>query len=306
MFALWVCYPLGKGVVGLNSENIISCENVSFAYEAEENEEQNKAVKNVTLSIQRGSFVAILGRNGSGKSTLAKLMNGILTPESGKVIVAGLDTSDEENLLPIRRRVGMVFQNPDNQLVSNIVEEDVAFGPENLGLSPTEIRKRVDEALKVVGMSAYAGHSPHKLSGGQKQRIAIAGILAMEPECILFDESTAMLDPYGRKEIMDTILRLNREKSITAVLITHHMDEAVLADRVIVMENGSVAKDGKPEDIFSDVPFLHEIGLDAPQVTELIHLLSEDPALSEKFDFPKGILSEEQAADFITSLFGKE
>ena len=290
----------------MNQEIIISCENVSFGYESDDAEELNRAVKNVSLSIEKGSFVAILGRNGSGKSTLAKLMNGILTPSGGRVVVAGMDTSKEENLLPIRRRVGMIFQNPDNQLVSNLVEEDVAFGPENLGLPSDEIRKRVDEALEAVGMGQFAKHSPHKLSGGQKQRIAIAGILAMRPECILFDESTAMLDPYGRKEIMDTILRLNREESITAVLITHHMDEAALADRVIVMENGSVKKDGKPEEIFSDVPFLHEAGLDAPQVTELIHLLSEDPTLSEKFEFPKGILTEQDAAEFIITLFGKE
>lgn len=290
----------------MKHEMIISCENVSFSYGSEEGEEQNKAVKNVSLSIEKGSFVAILGRNGSGKSTLAKLMNGILTPISGKVTVAGLDTADEDNLLPIRRRVGMVFQNPDNQLVSNLVEEDVAFGPENLGLPSEEIRSRVDSALASVGMTEFSGHSPHKLSGGQKQRIAIAGILAMKPECILFDESTAMLDPYGRKEIMDTILRLNREENITAVLITHHMDEAVLADRVIVMEHGEVVKDGAPKEIFSDVPFLHETGLDAPQVTELIHLLSEDPVLSDKYKFPKGILSEQEAADFIMTLFGKE
>lgn len=290
----------------MNREIIISCENVSFGYETEDSEEQSRAVKDVSFVIEKGTFVAILGRNGSGKSTLAKLMNGILTPISGKVIVAGLDTADENNLLPIRRRVGMIFQNPDNQLVSNLVEEDVAFGPENLGLPSNEIRKRVDEALMAVGMSQFAKHSPHKLSGGQKQRIAIAGILAMKPECILFDESTAMLDPYGRKEIMDTLLRLNREENITAVLITHHMDEAALADRVIVMENGEIKKDGKPEEIFSDVPFLHAAGLDAPQVTELIHLLSEDPVLAEKFDFPKGVLSEEEATEFIMTLFGKE
>ncbi len=290
----------------MESENIIVCENVSFSYETEDGEEQNKAVKNVSLSIQKGSFVAILGRNGSGKSTLAKLMNGILTPVSGKVLIGNLDTANEEHLLPIRRRIGMVFQNPDNQLVSNLVEEDVAFGPENLGFSPEEIRKRVDEALASVGMSEFATYSPHKLSGGQKQRIAIAGILAMNPECILFDESTAMLDPYGRKDIMDTILRLNREENITAVLITHHMDEAVLADRVIVMELGLIVIDGAPKVVFSDVPFLHETGLVAPQVTELIHLLSEEPALRGKFEFPKGILSEQDAAEFIMTLFGKE
>jgi len=290
----------------LKSDVIISCKDVSFCYDTDDGDEQNKAVKNVSLSIERGAFVAILGRNGSGKSTLAKLMNGILTPNSGSVTVCGMNTANEENLLPIRRRVGMIFQNPDNQLVSNLVEEDVAFGPENLGLPSEEIRKRVDDALAAVGMTEFAAHSPHKLSGGQKQRIAIAGILAMKPECILLDESTAMLDPYGRKEIMDTILRLNREEGITAVLITHHMDEAVLADRVIVMEQGAVLRDGTPGEVFSDVPFLHETGLDAPQVTELIHLLSEDRELSERFDFPKGILSEKEAADFIMTLFGKE
>ncbi len=290
----------------MKDDQIITLENVSFCYEKEGTDEFNKAVRNVSLSIEKGSFVAILGRNGSGKSTLVKLMNGILVPDSGKVTVAGLDTSDEENLLPIRRKVGMIFQNPDNQLVSNLVEEDVAFGPENLGIPSDEIRKRVDRALENVGMSAFAKHSPHKLSGGQKQRVAIAGILAMLPECILFDESTAMLDPQGRKEILETILRLNREKNITAVLITHHMDEAALADRVIVVENGSIVKDGTPTEIFSDVPFLHTAGLDAPQVTELIHLLSEDSVLGEKFEFPKGILDEKNAAEFILKLFGKE
>jgi len=290
----------------LKDNQIITLENVSFCYEKEGTDEFNKAVRNVSLSIEKGTFVAILGRNGSGKSTLVKLMNGILVPDSGRVTVAGLDTANEENLLPIRRRVGMIFQNPDNQLVSNLVEEDVAFGPENLGLPSEEIRKRVDQALESVGMSAFAKHAPHKLSGGQKQRVAIAGILAMLPECILFDESTAMLDPQGRKEIMETILRLNREKGITAVLITHHMDEAALADRVIVIEDGSIKKDGTPTEIFSDVPFLHTAGLDAPQVTELIHLLSEDSVLGEKFDFPKGILDEKSAAEFILKLFGKE
>ena len=264
-----------------------------------------RAVSGVSLAIEKGSFVAVLGRNGSGKSTLAKLMNGILVPDTGKVTVCGLTTADEENLLPIRKRVGMVFQNPDNQLVSNLVEEDVAFGPENLGMEPAEIRRRVDAALATVGMSEFARHAPHKLSGGQKQRIAIAGILAMKPECILFDESTAMLDPQGRRDIMKTILHLNRDEKITAVLITHHMDEAVLADRVIVMDGGKIVKDGPPKDIFSDVPFLHALGLDAPQTTEFLHLLSETPSFSE-YVFPKGILDVEEAADFIMSLFGKE
>ena len=289
----------------MNPEIVISCENVTFQYENDGGEEQ-KAVREVSLAIEKGSFVSVLGRNGSGKSTLAKLMNGILVPQSGRVLAFGLDTAEEENLLPIRRRVGMVFQNPDNQLVSNLVEEDVAFGPENIGLPSAEIRRRVDEALKTVGMSEFARHSPHKLSGGQKQRIAIAGILAMEPECIIFDESTAMLDPQGRREIMDTILSLNREKHITVVLITHHMEEAAEADRVVVMEEGRIVRDGTPREIFSDVPFLHVAGLDAPQVTELIYLLSEDPVLSQRFSFPKGILEEKEAAQFILSLFGKE
>lgn len=290
----------------MKSNVIISCDNLSFCYDKEVCDEQTKAVKNVSLEIEKGSFVAILGRNGSGKSTLSKLMNGVLIPDSGKVTIEGLTTEREEDLPLIRRKVGMVFQNPDNQLVSSLVEEDVAFGPENLGLSPEEIRERVDEALKTVGMTAFANHSPHKLSGGQKQRVAIAGVLAMKPDVILFDESTAMLDPQGRREIMETILRLNKEGNMTIVLITHHMNEAVLADRVIVMDSGSIIRDGTPDEIFSDVPLLHESGLDAPQIVELIHLLSEDPVLAQKHQFPKGILSEEEACKFILSLFGKE
>ncbi len=300
------CNPLGKGDTSLNSNVMIHCENLSFSYDKERGEDWNAAVNNVTLSIERGSFVAILGRNGSGKSTLAKLMNGILIPDEGAVSVDGLLTCDEDNLLSIRRKVGMVFQNPDNQLVSNLIEEDVAFGPENLGVPSDEIRQRVDQALRTVRMEAFAKHAPHKLSGGQKQRIAIAGILAMKPECILFDESTAMLDPQGRREIMDTILYLNREEGMTVVLITHHMDEVIQADRVVVMEKGSVVRDGKPEEIFSDVSFLHAAGLDAPQVTELIYLLSENPTFSDSMSAPKAVLNEEQAADYIMNLFGKE
>lgn len=286
--------------------SIISCQNISFGYDKDLSDEQNKAVKDISLEIEKGSFVAILGRNGSGKSTLAKLMNGVLLPDSGVVTVQEHRTDREEDLMNIRRKVGMVFQNPDNQLVSSIVEEDVAFGPENLGLSPVEIRQRVDAALKTVGMSDFATHSPHKLSGGQKQRVAIAGVLAMKPECILFDESTAMLDPQGRKEIMETILRLNRKENITIVLITHHMDEAVLADRVIVMDSGKIVRDGTPDEIFSDVPLLHASGLDAPGLVELIHLLSEDPAFAQLSEFPKGILTEDEACNFILNLFGKE
>lgn len=287
------------------SDKIILCENVSYCYENVRDEEQSKAVRDVSFSVDRGSFVAILGRNGSGKSTLAKLLNGVLLPQSGKVLADGMDTADEEMLIAIRKKFGMVFQNPDNQLVSNLVEEDVAFGPENLGVPSCEIRERVQKALKSVGMEAYAGHSPHKLSGGQKQRIAIAGVLAMMPECIIFDESTAMLDPHGRKDIMETILKLNREEGLTVILITHHMDEAVQADRVIVMEDGKIVRDATPREVFSDVPFLHEAGLDAPQSTEIIHLLSEDPSLQNRFSFPKGILTENEAAEFIIGLFGK-
>ena len=290
----------------MNSDVILSLKDVSFCYDSRERSDVPVAVNHVSLDIERGSFVAILGRNGSGKSTLAKLMNGVLLPTDGCVFACGMPTSSEENLLPIRRRVGMVFQNPDNQLVSNLVEEDVAFGPENLGVEPAEIRQRVYEALRTVGMSEFSRHSPHKLSGGQKQRVAIAGILAMKPECILLDESTAMLDPVGRREIMDTVLRLNREQGLTVVLITHHMDEAALADRVVVMDEGRIAKDDVPERVFSDVPFLHTIGLDAPQVTELVHLLCEDLSLYQKNELPVGILNVEQAAEFIVKLFGKE
>ncbi len=284
---------------------MIRCENVSFSYETETNDEKAVAVRNVNFTVEKGSFVAVLGRNGSGKSTLAKLLNGILIPTEGKVTVDGLDVSAEENLIPVRRKIGMVFQNPDNQLVSNIVEEDVAFGPENLGVDPAEIRRRVDRALETVGMTEYRRHAPHRLSGGQKQRVAIAGILAMEPEITVFDESTAMLDPQGRADIMDTILRLNREKGITVILITHFMNEAVLAARVAVMDGGEIVREGTPREIFSQVAFLNGIGLDVPQVTELIHLLSEDPALASRFSFPKGVMTEEEAADVIASLFEK-
>ena len=219
--------------------------------------------------------MAVLGTNGCGKSTLAKHFNSILLPSGGKVYVCGYDTSDEDRLIAIRRRVGMVFQNPDNQIVANVVEEDVAFGPENLGVSSAEIRYRVDNALKQVGMSRYAQHAPHLLSGGQKQRIAIAGIIAMEPKCIVLDEPTAMLDPRGRREVMETISRLNQEKKITVVLITHHMDEAAQADRVVVLHKGSVATDGTPRQVFSQIELLHRIGLAAPETVELCHMLNQ-------------------------------
>jgi len=234
-----------------------------------------RVFEDLNLTIEQGSFVAILGSNGCGKSTLAKHFNSILLPSGGKVYVYGMDTSDEEKLMSVRRRVGMVFQNPDNQIVANVVEEDVAFGPENLGVSSPEIRRRVDQALKQVGMYEYAEHAPHLLSGGQKQRIAIAGIIAMEPRCIVLDEPTAMLDPRGRREVIETVRRLNREKGITVVLITHHMDEAAKADRVIVLSKGSVAADGTPEAVFSQVQLLHSIGLAAPETVELCTELNQ-------------------------------
>ena len=230
----------------------------------------------LNLTIEQGSFVAVLGSNGCGKSTLAKHFNSILLPCGGKVYVCGLDTSDEELLIRIRRNVGMVFQNPDNQIVANVVEEDVAFGPENLGVASPEIARRVEQALKHVGMYEYREHAPHLLSGGQKQRIAIAGIIAMEPECIVLDEPTAMLDPRGRKEVMDTVKKLNQDKNITVVLITHHMDEAAQADRVVVLHKGTVATDGTPEEVFSQVELLHSIGLAAPETVELCYALNQE------------------------------
>ena len=247
----------------------ITVEHLKYTYPGVENEPGVPVFEDLSLSIQEGSFTAILGSNGCGKSTLAKHFNSILLPSGGKVYVYGMDTADEEKLIAVRRYVGMVFQNPDNQIVANVVEEDVAFGPENLGISSPEIRRRVDMALKQVGMYEYRTHAPHLLSGGQKQRIAIAGIIAMEPKCIVLDEPTAMLDPRGRREVIDTVRRLNREKGITVVLITHHMDEAAKADRVIVLSKGSVAADGTPEAVFSQVELLHSIGLAAPETVEL-------------------------------------
>lgn len=250
-------------------DKIITAENLIFEYKDEEADAVTEVLKGISLGIERGEFVAVLGHNGSGKSTFAKHLNAILTPTSGRVCVCGTDTSDEDKLFDIRRRVGMVFQNPDNQTVANIVEDDVAFAPENLGLPREEIRRRVDNALAAVDMSAFARHAPHMLSGGQKQRIAIAGVLAMEPEVIVLDEPTAMLDPAGRREVITTIKRLNRELGMTAVLITHYMDEAVRADRVIVMDRGRIVMDGKPAQIFPQVERLHSLGLDTPQATEL-------------------------------------
>lgn len=248
---------------------IIKVEHLAYTYPGLEDAPGVKVFEDMNLTIEEGTFVAVLGSNGCGKSTLAKHFNSILLPSGGKVWVCGMDTADEDRLIAIRRNVGMVFQNPDNQIVANVVEEDVAFGPENLGISSAEIRRRVDNALKQVGMSQYAQHAPHLLSGGQKQRIAIAGIIAMEPKCIVLDEPTAMLDPRGRREVMQTITKLNADKKITVVLITHHMDEAAQAQRVVVMHKGTVASDGTPEEVFCRVELLHELGLAAPETVEL-------------------------------------
>ena len=283
------------------SEPFIKVEDLVFTYDEEETENKNYILKGISLEIEKGSFVCILGHNGSGKSTIVKLLNMILTPDSGKIYIDGIDITrpdmTEDELFEIRRRIGMVFQNPDNQLVATVVEEDVAFGPENLGLPPAEIRKRVDYALETVGMKEYATHAPHRLSGGQKQRVAIAGIIAMEPECIVLDESTAMLDPQGRKEVMNTILSLNREKGITVLHITHNMDEAALADRVIVVDEGRVCLDGTPREVFSSVKRLREAGLDVPQVTELFYDLKLDG-----YGLPSDVLGEEEGAEILSAL----
>lgn len=255
--------------------SMIQCNDLSFKYSVNEGEEEFYAVNGVSFDVKKGEFLVVLGHNGSGKSTIAKHMNALLVPSSGTVIVDGLDTSDESNLWNIRSKAGMVFQNPDNQIVATIVEEDVAFGPENLGVEPSEIRKRVDESLEKVGMSEYKRHAPHLLSGGQKQRIAIAGILAMKPDCIIFDEPTAMLDPSGRKEVLANIKEINEKYGITIVLITHYMDEAAKADRVIVMDNGKIILEGVPRDVFSKVETMKNIGLDVPQVTELCYELQK-------------------------------
>ena len=250
-------------------EEIISVEHLAFAYPGMEGQAGVPVFEDLSVTIEQGSFVAILGTNGCGKSTLAKHFNSILLPSGGKVYVGGIDTSDPGRIMAVRRCVGMVFQNPDNQIVANVVEEDVAFGPENLGIASPEIRRRVDKALKQVGMYEYREHAPHLLSGGQKQRIAIAGVIALEPKCIVLDEPTAMLDPRGRADVMETILRLNREKGITVVLITHHMDEAAMAQRVLVLHQGKVLSDGTPKEVFSQVEKLHTIGLAAPETVEL-------------------------------------
>lgn len=275
-------------------KKLISVEHLSYSYPGVENGPSVPVFSDLNLEIEEGSFVAVLGTNGCGKSTLAKHFNSILLPSGGKVYVCGIDTSNEDRIMAIRRNVGMVFQNPDNQIVANVVEEDVAFGPENLGISSPEIRNRVDKALKQVDMYAYREHSPHLLSGGQKQRIAIAGVIAMEPRCIVLDEPTAMLDPRGRQEVMDTITRLNQEKKITVILITHHMDEAARCQRVVVLSQGVVAADGTPQEVFSQVELLHSIGLAAPDTVELCWALDQ-----QGFHLPLDQLEPEACAQAI-------
>ena len=271
---------------------MIEIRNVSYEYKSFSDEKIHMAIKDINIEVNKGEHLVILGHNGSGKSTLAKMMNGLLLPSSGDVFVNGMNTKDEEHTWDIREAAGMVFQNPDNQIVATIVEEDVAFGPENQGIPPLEIRERVDEALRIVEMTEYKDHAPHLLSGGQKQRIAIAGILAMRPECIILDEPTAMLDPIGRREIINTIKKLNKEENKTIIHITHYMDEAVEADRILVMEEGEIVMEGTPREIFSRVEEVKELGLDVPQVTELAYELNK-----EGFNIPVNILTVEELVD---------
>ncbi|HIT08117.1 MAG TPA: energy-coupling factor transporter ATPase [Candidatus Merdivicinus faecavium] len=281
-------------------EPIINATQVYFDYQNEEDGTVFPVLKGIDLKIRDGEFVAVLGHNGSGKSTFAKHCNAILLPTSGDVLVAGINTKEEDRLFDIRQNVGMVFQNPDNQIVATIVEEDVAFALENMGVEPAEIRRRVDEALKQVEMYEYREHAPHQLSGGQKQRVAIAGILAMRPRCIVLDEPTAMLDPKGRREVMKTIRQLNREHGTTVVLITHYMEEAAVSDRVVVIDNGEVLRDGTPKQVFSEVELLKSVGLDVPQVTELVYELRK-----EGVDLPQDILTEEECYEAIKGLLTK-
>ncbi len=275
-------------------DNIIEVKNVSYEYTADA--EIYRAVDNLSFGIKRGSFTVILGHNGSGKSTLAKMLNGLYKPTQGDILVDGINTKEENTEIEVKRKVGMVFQNPDNQLVASIVEEDVAFGPENLGLEPSVIRRRVDDALKSVGMYEFRESTPHRLSGGQKQRVAIAGIIAMEPECLILDEPTAMLDPVGRREIVETLYKLNREKGITVVLITHYMEEAENADRVMVMNDGVIIDDNTPKEIFKNAEQLKAVGLSVPQTTELLYALNKNG-----FNVATDVLSVEETAQAIAA-----
>jgi energy-coupling factor transport system ATP-binding protein len=283
-------------------ENIISAQKVEFHYSNEYDEKNppKQVLKGISLDIKKGEFVAVLGHNGSGKSTIAKHMNAILLPTGGKVYAAGIDTHDEDKLFDIRQHVGMVFQNPDNQIVATIVEEDVAFALENLGVDPDEMRERVDDALKSVGMYDYREHAPHQLSGGQKQRVAIAGIIAMRPDCIVLDEPTAMLDPKGRQEVIKTIRRLNQKYGITIVLITHYMDEAAAADRIVVMDSGQIILDDIPSEVFSNVELLKSVGLDVPQVTEFMYLLGKNGLETDTH-----IISEDKCVELLLSLLSE-
>ena len=286
--------PAGRLAGGRDKVEAIKAEGLTFSYKNGDGEAGIKALDNIDFEIEKGSFVAVLGHNGSGKSTLAKQFNSVLIPDAGRMLVFGMDSKDEDLLIEIRKKTGLVFQNPDNQIVANVVEEDVAFAPENLGLAPEEIRRRVDEALETVGMSDFATHAPHLLSGGQKQRIAIAGVLAMRPECVVFDEATAMLDPKGRQDVLGIIRMLKEEHGTTVILITHHMSEAALADRVIVMSDGRILMDGTPKEVFSQVDRLREVGLDVPVGTQLIYELNR-----RGFDIPSDNLTAEECADAI-------
>lgn len=278
-------------------QNIVEVKDVSFKYQsASQNQKEIEALTNISISVRAGEFLVILGRNGSGKSTFAKLLNALLLPDTGVVIINGLRTDNRENLWDIRSTAGMVFQNPDNQIVGTIVEDDVAFGPENLGVPPEEIRQRVDDALKSVGIWEYRKHAPHLLSGGQKQRVAVAGILAMKPKCIILDEATSMLDPVGRKDLMEVLKRLNKEENITIIHITHHMDEASMADRLIVIDEGRIVIDGSPAQVFSNVEEIKELGLDIPQITELFYELNK-----EGYKFPLGVLDVEEASKVLST-----
>ncbi len=282
-------------------EKIIEFQNVSFRYESDTDTPLPPVIEGLNFTVHRGEFVAVLGHNGSGKSTLAKLCNAILLPEEGRVLVSGMDTAEESLKYDIRQTVGMVFQNPDNQIVATIVEEDVAFGPENLGVEPQEIRRRVDDALRAVEMYDFREKEPHRLSGGQKQRVAIAGVIAMRPDCIVLDEPTAMLDPRGRAEVIKTIRRLNREQGITIVLITHFMDEAVRAGRVVVMDDGKILMDGTPHEVFSRVAELKRVGLDVPQAAELADALNR-----EGWGLPEDILTVEECVDALAAALKQE